>query len=64
MRNQKIRKAIENAGLRYWEVAEAVGVHPVTLSMWLRQPLTGNRLERVQAAIDKLSAEKKGGVDQ
>lgn len=43
------------AGLRYWEVAQAAGVSPYTLSIWLRQELSGKRLERVEAAIASLS---------
>ncbi len=62
MKNKDIRQTIENAGLRYWEVAETIGVHPATLCAWLRRPLSGNRLERVQKAIDKLLAEREGGA--
>lgn len=55
MKNEKIRRAITRAGLKYWQVAEAIGVCPYTLSIWLRQELTGERLERVEAAIASLS---------
>lgn len=55
MKNEKIRKAIMRAGLKYWEVAEAIGISPYTLSIWLRRELTGERLERVEAAIASLS---------
>lgn len=58
--NEKIRKQIADAGLRYWEVAAEIGIHRITLSNWLHFPLTGERLERVQAAIKKLS--EKAGV--
>ena len=55
MKNEKTRKAIMRAGLRYWEVAQAAGISPYTLSIWLRRELTGKRLERVEAAIAFLS---------
>lgn len=55
MKNKNIRNAIEKAGLRYWQVAEAIGISPTTLCIWLRQELTGERLERVQAALEALS---------
>lgn len=55
--NAEIRKTVENAGLRYWQVAAAVGVNRVTLCEWLRFPLTGERLARVEAAIEKLTKE-------
>lgn len=58
MNNEKTRKAIMRAGLRYWEVAQAAGVSPYTLSIWLRQELSGKRLERVEAAIASLSKRK------
>lgn len=55
MKNERIRKAIMRAGLKYWQVAAEIGVCPYTLSIWLRQELTGERLERVEAAIAALS---------
>lgn len=55
MQNKSIRKAIEKAGLSYWQVADAIGIHPATLCVWLRHELTGERLERVQHAINVLS---------
>lgn len=60
MKNQEIRNSITNAGLKHWQVAEAAGVSPYTLCVWLRTELSGERLERVQAAIKKLS--EKAGV--
>lgn len=55
MQNKSIRKAIEKAGLSYWQVADAIGIHPATLCVWLRHELNGERLERVQQAINVLS---------
>lgn len=57
--NEKIRKRIAFAGLKYWQVAEAAGVSPYTFSIWLRHELHGERLSRIEAAIDDLT----GGVD-
>lgn len=55
MQNKKIRSAIQKAGLTYWQVADEIGIHPATLCVWLRHELTGERLERVEAAISSLS---------
>ena len=55
MANTDIRKAISDAGLRHWQIAKAAGISESTLCVWLRMPLQGERLERVQAAIKKLS---------
>jgi hypothetical protein len=60
MKNRKIREYIAKYGLKYWEVAEAAGISSSTLTVWLRQELTGERLSRIQAAIDRLS---KGGTE-
>lgn len=59
MNNTDIRTAIMKAGLKYYEVAAAAQISPYTLSVWLRQELTGERLERVQTAIESLTT---GGV--
>lgn len=65
MKNEMIRKRIRDAGLKHWQVAEAVGVDPGTLCIWLRKELSGDRLRRVQTAIDKLTeARTQGGKDE
>jgi len=61
LRNKKIRRAIETAGLRYWQVAKAIGISPTTLSIWLREELSGEHLSRVEAAIEKLRKERAAG---
>jgi ribosome-binding protein aMBF1 (putative translation factor) len=42
--NQNIRKAIEKANLKYWQVADEIGISDTTFSKWLRHDLTGKRL--------------------
>ena len=56
--NGIIRKAIKDAGLTYWQVAEEVGIASTTLSVWLRTPLNSSRLERVVVAINKLAGKR------
>ncbi len=58
MKNKKIRSEIEKAGLRYWQVADKIGISPATLCVWLRHELDGKKLERVQSAIEALSGGK------
>lgn len=53
--NAEIRSRIETSGLRYWQVAAAIGINRVTLCEWLRFPLAGKRLEAVQLAIQSLT---------
>ena len=56
MVNQKIKEAIDRAGLKRWEVAKEVGITCWTFSVWMREELTGERLARVQAALDRFTA--------
>lgn len=59
--NQDIRKSIDKAGLRHWQVADALGKSKDTFSIWLRKPLKGEKRKLVLAAIEK--AKKEYGDD-
>lgn len=52
--NQKIRDAIAKMGLKYWQVADAIGISYNTFIVWMRHELTGGKLKRVQDALDEL----------
>ena len=52
--NPEIRNTIKRHRLRYWEVAEQIGISDSRLSVWLRTPLTDDRKKRVEEAIDQL----------
>ena len=52
--NQDVRKRIDKAGLTQWQVAEEVGINHVTMSVWLRTPLTKEQSARVDEAIKEL----------
>ena len=54
-KNLRIRKLVSDAGMYLWELADAVGVSPTTLSTWLRHTLTPDKEQRILAAIDKLN---------
>lgn len=58
LKNKDIRAEIEKSSFRYWQVADEIGIRPETLCIWLRHELTGERLERVQAAITALNSGK------
>lgn len=53
--NKDIRELIAQNRLRYWEVAQAIGIQGETFSRWLRTPLKGERRQRVLDAIDQLT---------
>lgn len=61
MSNLDLRMSMLSHGLKHWQVAKAVGVDPATLSVWLRHELTGEKLTRVQEAIDRLTKKDGGG---
>lgn len=57
MRNQDIRKMIDDAGVKYWEVAEAAEIAEGTLSVWLRHELSEDRRVKIIEAINKAKGE-------
>ena len=56
-RNEDIRKMIDDANAKYWEVAETIGIAEGTLSVWLRHELSEDRRKRVMDAIGTLREE-------
>ncbi len=56
--NGDVRRSIERAGLRYWEVAARCGVTGWTFSVWLRQELSPARKQQIEQAIASLAAER------
>lgn len=58
MQNEKIRRCISESGLRYWEIADALGVADTTFTKWLRHELPVEKKEEILAAIERLK--KKG----
>lgn len=55
VRNQDVRAAIEGAGLRYWWVAEELGMACGTLSNHLRKELPPEEREAVLTAVRRLA---------
>lgn len=55
MANLKLRRAAAGAGVKLWQVAEALGVADATLSRWLRRELPEEKAERIMATIRELS---------
>lgn len=55
--NQKIRQEIEHRRLRYFEVANILGISACTLSVWLRFELSPEREAQIMDAI-KIAAAK------
>ena len=52
--NIEIRQAISDKRLRYYEVADALGIHAESLSRMLRKELDGEQKQRVLDAIKSI----------
>jgi len=54
MNNMKIRKAIADNRLKYYEVAAACGISSSTFSVWLRNELSPEKEQLVMKSIDSI----------
>lgn len=52
--NIEVRLLIEKKRLKYYEVAQAIGIDPCTLSRWFQGELTPERKETVIRAIESI----------
>lgn len=52
--NIEIRKAINDKRLKYYEVADALGIHAESLSRMLRKELEGEQKQRILDAIKSI----------
>lgn len=53
--NKEIRAEIDKEGLTYWQVAEQIGIHATTFTVWLRTPLDEIKSKKVSKAIEELT---------
>ncbi|MGF2925407.1 hypothetical protein ACFX18_09070 [Lactococcus garvieae] len=58
MSNIEIKQKMLLNNIKSYELAQAVGIYPSTLSVWMRVELTDERKERVEKALDKLIQSK------
>ena len=54
MNNIEVRQLIERKRLKYYEVAECLGINVSTLSRWLQTELTPERKTKVVKAIKSI----------
>ncbi len=57
MQNEDIRRAAAGAGVKLWQIAEAMGMADSSLSRKLRRELADEDKARVYAAIAELAGE-------
>lgn len=62
MANKGIRDAINAAGIKHWQVADAMGVTDCTFCKWLRKELPPEKQREVMDAIQRVVKQK--GVKQ
>lgn len=60
MQNQDIRRAAAGAGVKLWQVAEALGIADTTFCRRLRHELPPEEKERIFSAIRSLAGEVTG----
>ena len=56
--NQDIREAITENGLKYWQVAQAIGINDGNFSRLLRAELPKEKKKEILKIIKNLSKEK------
>lgn len=57
MKNQEIRRAAAGAGVRLWQIAEALGIADCSLSRKLRRELPDEEKAKIFAIIRELARE-------
>lgn len=57
MTNQDIRRTAAGAGVKLWQIAEALGIADCSLSRKLRRELPAEEKERIFSIIQKLAQE-------
>lgn len=58
--NLEIRQLIESNGLKYWEVADRLGIADTTFSRRLRKELPEERKAEIREVVGELKGESKG----
>lgn len=62
MENVEIRYAYMQAGIKQWQLAEALGLSETHFSRKLRRELPQEEKQRIMEAIERLAQEKRGVV--
>jgi hypothetical protein len=53
MKNKRIREAVNEAGLRLWNLADMLKINPTTLSVMLRHELPEEEQDRILKLIEE-----------
>ncbi len=58
MRNKEIREALKKSGVRYWELADRLGMSQCWFSVKLRKEFTSEEKEKMLSVIQEIAEEK------
>lgn len=58
VKNERVRAAAKQSGVRLWQLAERIGINDGNLSRRLRRELSDEEQERMISIIDEIAAEK------
>ncbi len=61
--NTDIRETAKEKGVRFWEVAKAIGISEPTMTRKMRVELPAAEKEAIFKIIDEISAKKENAVD-
>lgn len=59
MKNKDIREALEKSGVKYWELAEKMGISQCWLSVKLRKEFTSEEKYKVFTLIQDIIKERR-----
>lgn len=59
MTKKELQDIIKELDIYSWELAREIGISESTYFVWIRADLTGERLERVLSAIERIKQKKK-----
>lgn len=62
MANEELKRLFRSEGVYMWEVAQALGVHEITLSRRFRTELTQGQKDGVLAAFERVKADRARGT--
>jgi len=57
MKNQDIRRAAQNAGVKLWQIADELGIMDTSFSRMLRKELSDEKKAEIFGIIEKLQKE-------
>lgn len=61
MQSEPLKAFIKSNNITMYEVANELGIHPGTLSVWFRHDIPGDKAVRIREAVLEIKKRKRGG---